>query len=50
MYAALPNVPPPPIASVLPSIPDKVNVLLAVKVLPDATDKPVTVAALPVVF
>ena len=44
MYAAVPSVPPVPIASVLPSVPVSVRVLLAVKVLPSATASVLLVA------
>src|SRR3989338_9423595 len=47
--APVPSVPPPPMASVTPSVAVRVRELLRASVLPLAGEKPVTVAALPVV-
>ena len=48
--AFVPSVPPVPMFNVEPSVPASVKILFTVKLFPDAKVRPVTVAALPVVF
>lgn len=47
--ALAPNVPPAPMFKTDASVPDKVKILLTVRVFPEAKESPVTVAAFPVV-